>query len=215
MIKEKDIERAIDKFKRWDLEKKWKQPDEVFINHLKEKVDDCLDVAKVLIELMKNQNFTNQIIDKEKFNPTLWIVNSSYYSIFFQAQLLLAQDGKKLPKNTQDTHKTTLLAMLFYFMIKNSGLEGKKNLKWENIEENRLSNALIIFAEAQEETDELLQWQRSKAAVEDFNAELEKRNKFTYQMNFHAKESLALTSYHRAVNFRTIITEYLLTKQNK
>ena len=174
MIKEKDIERAINKFKRWDLETKWKQPDEVFINHLKEKVDDCLDVAKVLIELMKNEDLVKKIIDKNKFNPTLWIVNSSYYSIFFQAQLLLAQDGKKLPENTQDTHKTTLLAMLFYFIIKNSGLEGKKNIKWEEIQDNRLSKALIMFVEAQEESSEVFQWQRAKEVGEDFIAELEK-----------------------------------------
>ncbi len=41
-------------FQRWDLERTWKKPEEVFISHLKEKADDCLDVAKLLMELIGN-----------------------------------------------------------------------------------------------------------------------------------------------------------------
>ena len=213
MINEKDFERAINLFKRWDLEKKWKIPDEVYINHLKEKAEDCLEVAKVLIELMKNKALTEKILHKESFNPTLWIMNSSYYSIFFNTQLLLAKDNKKLPDNVEDTHKTILLAMLYYFIVKGSGLESKQKIKWEDVKESRLAKALLIFVEAQEESEELFQIQRAKTIVEDFKAELEKRRKFTYKMNFHAKESMALTSYQRAINFRTIITEYLTIKK--
>ena len=212
MIKEKDIERAISKFKVWDLERRWEKPEEVFINHLKEKADDCLDVAKALIELMKNGALVSRILGQERFNPTLWIINASYYHIFFNAELLLAFDGKKLPDDAEDTHKTVFLAVLYYFIIKGSGQEGKKNIKWEELKESRFSNALMLFAEAQEESEELFQLERAKSAVEDFNAELEKRRTFTYKMNIHAKEGIALTSYQRAVNFRTIITEYLATK---
>lgn len=215
MIKEKDIERAVNLFKNWDLEGRWERPDEVFINHLKEKADDCLDVAKVLKELMKSRDLVRQFLGKETFNPTLWIINPSYYSIFFNAQLLLAYDGKKLPEDVEDTHKTVLLAVLYYFIIKGSNLEGKKKLRWEEFKESRLSKALAMFAEAQEESEELLQWQKAKGVVEDFGAELEKRRKFTYKMNFHAKESLALTSYQRAINFRTIITEYLAARKER
>lgn len=213
MIKEKDIERAVNIFKKWDLEGGWKKPEGVFINHLKEKAEDCLEVAKALIILINDKELTKKILGKEEFNPTLWIVNPSYYSIFFNAQLLLAYEGKKLPENTEDTHKTVFLAMLYYFIIKGSSAEGKKKIKWEDIQESRLSKALVMFAEAQEESEELFQGQRAKEAVEDFGAELEKRREFTYKMNFHAKESLALTSYQRAVNFRTIITEYLAAKR--
>ena len=212
MIKEKDIERAVKLFKRWDLDGCWKKPDAIFVNHLMEKADDCLDVAKALAELMKDKTSTQKFLDKDNFNPTLWIINSSYYSIFFNAQLLLAHDRKKLPDDAEDTHKTILLAMLFYFMIKGSDSEAKKKIRWEDIKESRLSKALIMFVEAQEESLELLQ-QRAKDALEDFNVELEKRRRFTYKMNFHAKESIALTSYQRAVNFRTLITEYLSAKK--
>lgn len=209
MINDKDIERAITLFKRWDLERRWKEPERIFINHLQEKVDDCLDVAKVLIELMKQKEILARLINKEHFNPTLWIINSSYYSIFFNAQLLLAYDGRKLPENTENTHKTVFLALLYYFIIKGSGIEGKKIIKWEDLHCSRLSTALMMFQEAQEEAEELLQ--KAKSTVDDFNAELEKRRRFTYQMNVHAKESMALTSYNRAISFRTIITEYLAT----
>lgn len=213
MINDKDIERAITLFKRWDLERRWKEPESIFINHLQEKINDCLDVAKVLIELMKQKEILARLINKEQFNPTLWIINSSYYSIFFNAQLLLAYDGRKLPENTEDTHKTIFLALLYYFIIKGSGIEGKKTIKWEDLHSSRLSTALMMFQEAQEEAEELLQ--KAKSTVEDFNAELEKRRRFTYQMNVHAKESMALTSYNRAISFRTIITEYLTTVKKR
>lgn len=213
MINDKDIERAVTMFTRWDLERKWKLPEPVFINHLKEKVEDCLDTAKLLLEIMKEKNSIQNYLHKEQFNPTLWIINPSYYSIFFNAQLLLAYDGKKLPDNTENTHKTVFLALLYYFIIKGSGLEGRKNIKWEEIGSSRLSTALMMFQEAQEEAEELLQ--KAKNTVEDFDAELEKRRKFTYQMNFHAKESIALTSYNRAVSFRTIITEYITTLKRR
>ncbi len=213
MINDKDIERAITLFKRWDLEKKWKEPEGIFINHLQEKVNDCLDVAKVLMELMKQKEILARLINKEQFNPTLWIINSSYYSIFFNAQLLLAYDGRKLPENTEDTHKTVFLAMLYYFIIKGSGIEGKKIIKWEDIHSSRLSSALMMFQEAQQEAEELLQ--KAKMSLENFSAELEKRRRFTYQMNIHAKQNIALTSYQRAISFRTIITEYLTTVKKK
>ncbi len=213
MINDKDIERARVMFTKWDLEQRWKTPEDVFINHLTEKADDCLDVAKVLLDLMKEKELVIKLLHKSNFNPTLWILNPSYYSIFFNAQLLLAYDGKQLPDDTADTHKTVFLALLYYFIIKGSGLEGKKNLRWEDLKESRLSKALILFTEAQEETEEL--FQRAKSTVEDFSAELEKRRKFTYKMNVHAKESMALTSYHRAISFRTIITEYLVAKKKR
>lgn len=213
MISDKDIELAVTMFTRWDLEHKWKKPEDIFIKHLQEKVNDCLDTAKLLIELRNQKEILVKLLGKEQFNPTLWIINPSYYSIFFNAQLLLAYDGKKLPENTENTHKTVFLALLYYFVIKGSGLEGKKNMKWEDIQSSRLSTALKMFQEAQEEVEELLQ--KAKSTIEDFNAELEKRRTFTYQMNSHAKESIALTSYRRAISFRTIITEYITTLKRR
>ena len=213
MISDKDIERAVTMFTKWDLEHRWKKPEDIFINHLQEKVNDCLDTAKLLIELRNQKDILAKLLGKEQFNPTLWIINPSYYSIFFNAQLLLAYDGKKLSDNTENTHKTVFLALLYYFVIKGSGLEGKKNIKCVEIQTSRLSTALMMFQEAQKEAEELLQ--RAKNTVEDFSAELEKRRTFTYQMNIHAKESIALTSYQRAISFRTIVTEYIETLKHR
>ncbi len=197
------------------MERTWKKPEEVFVSHLKEKADDCLDVAKLLMGLIENREILVKVLGKEHFNPTLWIINASYYSIFFNAQLLLAHDGRAFPENTEDTHKSALLALLFYFIIKGSGLEGKKKIKWEEIKESRMSKALVLFGEAQQESEELFQWQRAKKSMEDFGYELEKRHRFTYRMNFHASENIAMTSYQRAIEFRTIITEYLTAKKLK
>jgi len=93
-----------------------------------------------------------------------------------------------------------------------SQTDSQQSVTWNK---NHLKELYAAFgsAEAQSKAEELLQ--RAKNTVEDFSAELEKRRTFTYQMNIHAKESIALTSYQRAISFRTIVTEYIETLKHR
>jgi hypothetical protein len=213
MIRKEDIERAITTFTKWDNQKRWDIPKEVFKQHTLGKSEHALKTAQYILRIMEEQE-VKVLLHAEDYDGTLWIINSSYYSMFFLAQYVLALDKKKLPKNVEDTHKITQLALMYYFIIKGSGLEGKKNVSWEDITLSRLSEALSLMEDAQKEAQELTQ-QRAKKTVEMIDAERRKRNVFTYQMTIDAELEKAKTSLNRAKEFSDIITEFISKKWKK
>lgn len=211
MIKKEDIRRALSTFKAWDLERKWKTPSDVFMQHTWRKSENALRTAQYILKIMEDQRI-KELLAAEEYDGTLWVINASYYRIFFLAQYLLALDGKKLPENVEDTHKTVELALLYYFIIKGSGLEGKNDLRWEDITSSKLSRALELLAVAQEEAAELTQ-QRAKMVIEYLEAERTKRNEFTYALTADAQLSKARTSLARAVEFGDIVKEYIQARK--
>ena len=213
MIKKEDIRRAINTFKEWDNNHVWDKPTDVFKHHTLEKSENALRTAQYILKIMEDPK-ARALFDSEDYDGTLWIINASYYRIFFLAQYLLALDGKKLPKDAEDTHKTVELALMYYFIIKGSDLENKQDLKWEDIEQSRLSKALEMMAESKEESSELTQ-QRAKSIVEYMEAERIKRHNFTYGMTINAELEKAKTSIERAKEFGDIINEYIRVKRLK
>lgn len=213
MIKEEDIRKAIKIFKEWDNENRWDTPTETFKHHTLNKSENALKTTQFILTVMEDSK-ANDFFDAEDYDGTLWIINTSYYRIFFLAQYLLALEKKKLPKNIEDTHKTIELALMYYFIIKGSDLENKKNLKWEDIKQSRLSRALELMAEAKEESQELTQ-QKAKRIVEYMDAERTKRNEFTYRMTVDIELAKAKTSMKRAIEFGDIVKEYARTKNLK
>ena len=210
MIKKEDIRRVIRTFREWDNERKWDIPTETFKHHTLSKSENAKRTASYILKIMEDPK-ANELFDAENYDGTLWIINASYYRIFFLAQYLLALDNKKLPENTEDTHKTTELALMYYFIIKGSDLENKKNLKWEDIKQSRLSRALELMTEANEECQELTQ-QKAKRIIEHMDAERIKRHEFTYSMTVDAELTKAKTSIKRAIDFSDIVKEYIKVK---
>ena len=127
MIKKEDIKRAIKTFKEWDNNRLWNTPTEVFKHHTLEKSENALKTAEYILRIMEDLSI-KKLFDVEDYDGTLWVINASYYRIFFLAQYLLALDNKKFPENTEDTHKMVELALMYYFIIKGSSLESKPNL---------------------------------------------------------------------------------------
>jgi len=211
MIKKEDIRKAVRTFKEWDNDRKWAVPTEAFTQHTLKKSENALRTARFILKIMEDQKI-KELFEAEDYDGTLWVINASYYRIFFLTQYLLALDGKKLPKNTEDTHKTVELALLYYFLIKGSDLEGKSNLQWEDIKHSRLSKALELMEEAKEENQELTQ-HRAKKVVEYMEAERTKRHEFTYAMTVDAELGKAKTSIDRAIEFGDIIKEYIRIKK--
>ncbi len=211
MIKKEDIRRAIKTFKEWDNKKLWDIPTEIFKNHTLEKSENALKTAEYILRIMEDPK-ARDFFNAKDYDGTLWIINTAYYRIFFLAQYLLALDGKKLPKNTEDTHKTVELALMYYFIIKGSELENKHGLEWEDIRQSRMSKALELMTHAKEETQELTQ-QRAKSVVEYIKAERTKRHEFTYRMTVNAELEKAKTSIKRAIEFGDIIKEYSRIKK--
>ena len=213
MIKKEDIKRAIKTFKEWDNKQLWDSPTDIFKHHTLEKSENALKTAEYILKIMEDQSIKG-LFNADDYDGTLWIINASYYRIFFLAQYLLALDNKKLPENTEDTHKMVELALMYYFLIKGSNLESKSNLKWEEIQQSRLSKALELMVDAKEETQELTQ-QKAKKVIEFMEAERIKRNKFTYRMTINAELERAKTSINRAKEFGDIIKEYIRIRKLK
>lgn len=201
MLERMDIEQAKNLFREWDLQRIWHSPTSEFIAHSKKKAEDALKLAKYLLEKIEH---TTEIEDNE--TVTIWIVAMGYYSMFFEVEYLLGLDGRKLPLGTEDTHKTIYLAFLYYYVIKGSELEQKKI---SEITSSRMSKALTLFKELQEETLEL---QRVQKSVRDLKKQREDRHAFTYQMNRTAELSEARRSIEKATEFRLLVEEYILAR---
>ena len=201
MLEQKDIELAKTMFKQWDLNHSWHAATPEFIEHSRKKAKDSLELAIYLLEKLEK---TKEL--ERNDSVTIWIVALGYYSMFFEVEYLFSLDNKKLPKGTQDTHKTMYLAFLYYYLIKGSELEqGKIELTT-----SRMSKALTLFKELQDETLEL---QRVQKGVENLKMQREQRNAFTYHTTKSAELLEAKKSISKATEFRQLVEEYIISKR--
>ena len=146
-----------------------------------------LNTAKILNNVSTDASIKKKFdfID-DNFETYLWIINTSYYSMFYMAGALLAKAGIKV-KSSIGVHEKTFQAFVYYFYL-------TKKIAKQYIEE---------FEEAQKESNELLgmMQQRVKDLMLKYDFEMDKRAKFTYNIGLKAKESKALTSLNRAIEF--------------
>lgn len=129
------------------------------------------------------------------FDGSLWIINSSYYSMFYIARALLANEGIKL-KGDLSIHLVTFDALVYFFY-----LTGK--LQRQFIED---------FAEAKDEAAEILGREKAKGLIEDYYYERKKRGDFTYEMGLTAMLNKAQTSLERARRFNEEIRKIIKIK---
>lgn len=152
-----------------------------------------LKTARILNELSGNMNLKKQFeFIEDSFEAYLWVVNPSYYSMFYTAGALLASEGIKITSEV-GIHKKTFEALVYYFYLN-----------------KRLARYFLeLFEEAQEESQELLgkeevvlaMQEKSKGLIEKYSYEMGKRSKFTYQIGEKAKQNKAATSLSRAIEF--------------
>ena len=137
---------------------------------------DSIQVASRLLEL----------IDNEGLPAEIWIINSSYYAMFFAATAALAKSGHKIKMET-GIHSLTYHAMVHYFVA----------------EENKLLKTLVEdYKDAVDEAKKTLQiGEKVKEIIEDLNIELSKRKTFTYDLGESAERKKAEISLLRAKNF--------------
>jgi len=154
-----------------------------------------------LIKLQKTEEL------EDNGTTTIWVVTLSYYSMFFEVEYLLGFDGRKLSEGTKDTHKTIYLAFLYYYVIKGSELEQKKQ---KLVTTTRMLKALALFKELQ---DESLELQRVQKSVKDLDTQREQRHVFTYQMSRSAEISEAKNSISKATDFRQLVEEYIVSRR--
>jgi len=203
MLEKRDIDQAKKLFLEWDNENSWDSPSSAFLEHTKKKAKESLDLAKYLLEKLET---TKELEDNS--TVTIWIIAAGYYSMFFEVEYLLGLDGKKLPRETKDSHKKMYLAFIYYYVIKGSELEQKKPVEATT---SRMSKALAMFKELQ---DEALELHRIEKSVIDFKKQREARHEFTYRMSRAAEVSEARKSTVKATEFRELIEEYIASRKS-
>ena len=119
-------------------------------------------------------------LETEMYKPYLWIIVSSYYSMYYVANAVLLSMNYKV--GDKISHKITSDALIVFV---------RNKLKTEIIEEyeNMKEDAMELISS---KTDDILQ---------SFDFERQKRSKFQYQMDEQAKKTKALTSLERAKQF--------------
>ena len=152
-----------------------------------------LNTAKILNEVSSNKSIKEKFdFINEDFESYLWIINSSYYSMFYMAGALLAKAGIKV-KSEMGVHKKTFESLVYYFYLT------KKIAK----------HYLEAYEEAQQESQELLgaeeplvvMQKKAKELIAKYDFEMSKRARFTYNMGEEVKLNKAATSLTRAIEF--------------
>ncbi|MFH1511250.1 MAG: hypothetical protein ABIF10_06155, partial [Candidatus Woesearchaeota archaeon] len=77
-----------------------------------DKAINSLQVSKRLLGLAEEENL----------DTCMWVINTSYYSMFFAAISLLAYSNKKI-KSEIGVHKLTYHALVYYFVIEDNKLQ--------------------------------------------------------------------------------------------
>lgn len=185
MLQEKKLKEAETRIKQFisDGTIKTKEKPEQVDFYLKN-ADDSIDSAKALFELSTNQD-KQQYLGFTSFNGLLWVVNASYYSMFYMARALLENGGIKI-KTDFSIHAVTFDSVIYYFY-----LTGK--LQKELLDD---------FIEAKEDAAGLLGKQKADELMEEYFFEKKKRGTFTYDMGAVLVQSKAKTSLERAQRFR-------------
>lgn len=114
------------------------------------------------------------------YKPHLWIIVSSYYSMYYIANAVLLDIGYRV--GSKISHKVTSDALIIF---------ARNKLKKGLIEE---------YEDVKEDALELIS-SKADSLLQSLDFEREKRSKFQYQMDEQVKKSKALTSLERAKTF--------------
>lgn len=176
MLDEKKLKRVDGKISGYVRDEIIKKSDTRFVDFFKNNALESLDCATLLFEESK----------KNRIKGYLWVINCSYYSMFYTVRALLEKSKIKVD-TIRGIHAIVFDCFVHYFY--NTG---------------KVKKALIEdFADAETESAELLC--RAKELVQDYYLEKGKREDFTYEMGMVAMEQKAKTSLERAKRFNEVL----------
>ena len=115
MITEKEILKSRQIIKRLIEEETIVKADERFIIFFLKKAESSLETAKGLFKLSQDQKLKETLKLSPEYQGYLWVINSSYYSMFYVATSLLAKYGHRI-KTEQGIHSLTYHALIYYFL---------------------------------------------------------------------------------------------------
>jgi len=140
--------------------------------------------ADALLQISENVEIKKKLGLLDDFETYLWVVTSSYYSMFYMVNALLSEKGYKL--GDKIVHKVASDVFYFYF-VKN----------------NKIARELFdIYEEAKGDALDLINYsEQAQKLFQDLENEREKRHRFQYDMTENIKKGYAQTSLKRAKDF--------------
>ena len=166
-----------------------------FTNFFLENSRKSFDSAKLLTEISSKQELQEKL-GYPNFDGYLWVINSSYYSMFYMTRALLDSAGIKIKTDNsiQSIHQLIFQALVYFFYL-------NKRLEKKLIED---------YQQASEESGEILGKEKAKKLIEEYKSEKEKRGIFTYELGQIAMQNKAKTSLERARFFNQEIKKMLI-----
>ncbi|MFQ5620937.1 MAG: hypothetical protein ACE5FT_03770 [Candidatus Nanoarchaeia archaeon] len=159
-----------------------------YVEFFLKNAQNSLESASCLFAISTKHNY----VPFEDLNGFLWVINASYYSMFYMARALLEHSGIKL-KADLSIHLLTFDALIHFLYVN-----------------NKLQKKLIDqYKDAQEEAAEILGKEKATTLIQGYHHEKRKRAQFTYETGTHAMENKAKTSLERARQFNTEIKKLI------
>lgn len=160
-----------------------------FVRFFMDNAESSLETAALLYAVSDDKVVKDTLKVGSEFESYLWVIASSYYSMFYAATALLASEGIKA--RGQIVHKVTADALIHF--IKNRKLA---KLLEEYDEAKNVAGELIgreeFMKRIEKKTDEL---------IVAFESERRKRTRFQYDTGILIKKGYASTSLARAKQF--------------
>jgi uncharacterized protein (UPF0332 family) len=203
MIKQERIREANDSVRHYVTDGLLRTNDDgikKFVLFFMEQAEKSLRTADFIYKLSTNDNTKQSLRAEKDFESYIWVIVTSYYSMFYAALALLAREGIKVGR--QIVHKVTADALISFF-ISNRRLAKM----FENYEEARDATLDLI---GREELMKRLE-KRADELIIAYEQEMKKRSKFQYDIGEMARRGYAETSLTRAREFfaevRKILSE--------
>lgn len=171
-----------------------------FVGFFMSNADSSLETASLLFQVSDDAKAKDQLRMRQDFESYLWVIVSSYYSMFYAATALLASQGIKARGDV--VHKVTADALIHFF-----------------ISSKKLARLIAEYEEAKDVSLELIGREellkridsRANELILAFERERRKRSKFQYDIGVVAKRAYAETSLNRAREFLFEIRKILET----
>ena len=161
-----------------------------FVDFFMANAESSLQTASLLQEISDDNSLKETLRVSSGFESYLWVIVSSYYSMFYAATAMLAKQG--IRATGQIVHKVTADALIHFF-----GSNDKLARLLEQYEEAQTVGLELVGRE------ELMKRMQKKAdeLIVSYEGERKKRSKFQYDIGVQAKRGYAQTSLERAKDF--------------
>lgn len=146
--------------------------------------EKTLQTADALMKISEKTDIKKQLGLLENFETYLWVIVSSYYSMFYAVNALFSKNGIKI--GDKIAHKVAS-DVFYYYFVKN----------------NKIARELFeAYGEAKSDAMDLTNYSEQAERLSDnFNSEKEKRHKFQYDTTENIKRGYAQTSLKKARDF--------------